>query len=81
MNTKEQKDWYQPKTGRRCQCRRGIERDNCGACEGTGWQIDFAQIRARSQDRREDITLQEGIDFLQGAGINVIVFDDKTNEK
>ncbi len=38
---------YQPKTGDKCGCRRGIERDNCPACEGTGWRIDFAKIRAR----------------------------------
>lgn len=38
---------YQPKTGQRCHCRPGIERDNCPACEGTGWRIDFAAIRAR----------------------------------
>lgn len=28
-----------------CSCRRGIERDNCPACEGTGQRIDFAAIR------------------------------------
>jgi hypothetical protein len=37
---------YQPITGQRCVCRPGIERDNCPACEGTGWRIDFAAIRA-----------------------------------
>ena len=36
-----------PKTGARCSCKPGVQRDNCGACEGTGWIIDFAQIRAR----------------------------------
>lgn len=36
---------YQPKTGKACYCRKGIERDNCPACEGTGQQIDFAAIR------------------------------------
>ena len=38
---------YQPKTGARCTCRPGIARDNCAACEGTGWKIDFAAIRNR----------------------------------
>ena len=38
---------YQPKTGAPCACRPGIARDNCPACEGTGWRIDFAAIRAR----------------------------------
>ena len=38
---------YQPKTGAACGCRRGVERDNCPNCEGTGQVIDFAAIRAR----------------------------------
>ena len=38
---------YQPKTGARCHCRKGVQRDNCPDCEGTGWRIDFAAIRAR----------------------------------
>lgn len=38
---------YQPKTGHKCHCRSGIQRDNCTACEGTGWRIDFAAIRAK----------------------------------
>lgn len=38
---------YQPKTGQPCSCRRGQQRDNCPACEGTGMKIDFAAIRAR----------------------------------
>ncbi len=39
---------YQPKTGAKCSCKRGVQRDNCPACEGTGWCIDFAAIRNRS---------------------------------
>ena len=38
---------YQPKTGQKCSCRKGIERDNCPQCEGTGMCIDFPAIRAR----------------------------------
>lgn len=38
---------YQPKTGEKCGCCRGVERDNCPACEGTGMRIDFAAIHAR----------------------------------
>ena len=38
---------YQPKTGAKCSCRPGVQRDNCPTCEGTGWRIDFAAIRAR----------------------------------
>lgn len=37
---------YQPKTGARCSCKRGVWRDNCPTCEGTGWVIDFQAIRA-----------------------------------
>lgn len=42
---------YQPKTGEKCSCRPGTQRDNCPDCEGTGWRIDFAKIRnhARSE--------------------------------
>lgn len=35
---------YSPKTGARCSCRRGVARDNCPTCEGTGWVIDFRKI-------------------------------------
>ena len=38
---------YQPKTGQACSCKRGVQRDNCPQCEGTGTIIDFAAIRAR----------------------------------
>lgn len=40
---------YQPKTGVRCGCRRGVQRDNCPNCEGTGWAIDFRAILERSR--------------------------------
>ena len=36
---------FQPKTGEKCGCRRGVERDNCPACEGTGQRVDFKAIR------------------------------------
>ena len=36
---------YQPKTGAKCGCKRGIARDNCQNCEGTGFVIDFLAIR------------------------------------
>ena len=38
---------YTPKTGARCSCKRGIQRDNCPTCEGTGMVIDFAAIHRR----------------------------------
>jgi hypothetical protein len=39
---------YQPKTGQPCHCKRGVQRDNCPDCEGTGMRIDFNAIRARN---------------------------------
>lgn len=41
--------FYQPKTGARCSCKQGIQRDNCPNCEGTGWVIDFRLIRERNK--------------------------------
>lgn len=35
-----------PKTGARCGCKPGAQRDNCPTCEGSGMVIDFAAIRA-----------------------------------
>ena len=46
-NKQERAEYYQPKTGEPCGCRPGVYRDNCPSCEGTGWRIDFAAIRAR----------------------------------
>jgi hypothetical protein len=40
---------YQPKTGQKCSCKRGVERDNCPNCEGTGMVIDFRKIREEVQ--------------------------------
>lgn len=40
---------YSPKTGSKCGCKRGIERDNCPSCEGTGMCIDFKAIRDRKR--------------------------------
>jgi len=39
--------YYTPKTGAKCSCRKGIQRDNCPNCEGTGYEIDFRAIHAR----------------------------------
>lgn len=44
---------YQPKTGAKCGCKLGVMRDNCPACEGTGFVIDFRTIRNRCA--REEI--------------------------
>ena len=37
---------YQPKTGEKCSCKPGMQRDNCPQCEGTGERVDFKKIRA-----------------------------------
>ena len=39
---------YQPKTGARCGCRRGVWRDNCPYCEGTGWTINFKSFHTKT---------------------------------
>ena len=44
---------YSPKTGAKCGCKRGIHRDNCPACEGTGWVIDFRAIREAVKAKME----------------------------
>jgi hypothetical protein len=69
------KNEYQPKTGERCGCRRGIERDNCAACEGTGQRIDFKAIRAR---KLEPAAAPEPVDALEllRRGLECGVFDD-----
>lgn len=36
---------YQPKTGQACGCKKGVQRDNCPSCEGTGMMVDFKAIR------------------------------------
>lgn len=60
---------YQPKTGNKCFCRKGIERDNCPSCEGTGLQIDFKKIRERvfTCPETEDLT---GTCHLCGKGLS-----------
>jgi len=47
---------YQPKTGEKCFCKPGIQRDNCPQCEGTGWRIDFKTIR---ENRGESLQLSQ----------------------
>lgn len=50
MNTTKKE--YQPKTGAKCTCKKGIERDNCATCEGTGFVIDFKKIRQTIVEKR-----------------------------
>ena len=45
---------YQPKTGAKCSCKRGIERDNYPNCEGTGMVIDFRAIRERAEQKKTE---------------------------
>lgn len=63
---------YQPRTGEPCPCWPGVARDNCPDCEGTGWRIDFAAIRARASvtDARLIAAapeLLEALKLLQGS--------------
>lgn len=44
---------YQPFTGQPCSCKRGVQRDNCPSCEGTGRLIDFKKIRERNAMTKE----------------------------
>lgn len=59
--------FHQPKTGVKCFCKSGIQRDNCPNCEGTGEVIDFAAIRKYSEEKRklnkEYLRVQGAIDF------------------
>ena len=44
---------YSPKTGAKCGCRRGVERDNCPNCEGSGYAIDFKKIHDAKKRKEE----------------------------
>lgn len=56
---------YQPTTGQQCSCKRGIQRDNCSRCEGTGWVIDFAAIRERkTTSQLSDIEQEQKPSFI-----------------
>ena len=48
------KTMMQPKTGAKCGCRAGIQRDNCLRCEGTGWVVDFKAIRAAVEAKHKE---------------------------
>ena len=41
--------------GQKCNCRKGVERDNCPACEGTGIRIDFDAIRNRRKAASNEV--------------------------
>lgn len=51
---------YQPKTGAKCHCKPGVQRDNCPNCEGTGWVIDFRAIHAAKKQEAKPSTGKEG---------------------
>jgi hypothetical protein len=59
--------FYQPKTGVKCFCKSGIQRDNCPNCEGTGEVIDFKAIRdyqtEKKQLQKDYLKIQGAIDF------------------
>ena len=39
-----------PYTGMACGCRKGLERDNCRDCEGSGKQIDWPKFHKMKLD-------------------------------
>jgi len=43
-----------PLTGARCGCKRGIERDNCPNCEGTGKAIDWNRYHQERRERQRE---------------------------
>jgi hypothetical protein len=45
---------YSPKTGEKCSCKPGIERDNCPSCEGSGWKLDFAKIHQHYDKQKKN---------------------------
>jgi hypothetical protein len=55
-----------PYTGERCGCKRGIERDNCPQCEGSGKRVDFARIH-RERAERERLAREMANDRLSVA--------------
>lgn len=60
---------YQPKTGQPCNCKPGVQRDNCPRCEGTGKVIDFAKIRTAKE--HYGVTVRHGESFSIAYVVNV----------
>ena len=63
---------YQPKTGMPCGCKRGLQRDNCPQCEGTGQRIDFAAVRARGSAPRPPLPVKEPAESLRGQAADAL---------
>jgi hypothetical protein len=59
---------YQPKTGEACHCKRGVQRDNCPDCEGTGMRIDFARIRLKAHKPHENVFTAVATEFVKKYG-------------
>jgi len=49
-----------------CGCKKGIERDNCPNCEGTGKSIDFRAMREQKPVNRFDLILSKYPEFKPG---------------
>ena len=47
-----------PLTGSACGCKRGIERDNCPNCEGTGKAIDWKRYHQERRERQKETDKQ-----------------------
>src|SRR3990167_715420 len=50
---------WSPKTGASCSCRRGVERDNCPRCEGSGQVINFKAIHAAREAKNKTVQKED----------------------
>lgn len=56
-----------PLTGAKCGCKRGIERDNCPNCEGTGKAIDWRRFHT---DKKTGFQSPQYLDWVLKQGLN-----------
>jgi len=64
---------YQPKTGAKCSCKPGEQRDNCGTCEGTGMVIDFKKIREKPVTTESFQVGQKVVKTVNGVAVPFLV--------
>jgi len=68
---------WSPKTGASCSCRRGVERDNCPRCEGSGQVINFKAIHAAREAKNKTVQKE---DYLTRFNAAFLEFVDTQNE-
>ena len=69
---------YQPKTGEICYCKKGVQRDNCITCEGTGQRINFKAIRNHIHEFKTGISKKIQTCKL-GSILNFILLNEDEN--